>query len=64
MNDDRIFGYAWEDIQAMQQGTHKPKVVIDDCRDFGCDPIGDGTFRMVPSGRVVTKEMMEEYFGK
>lgn len=22
-------------------------------KDYGCDPIGDGTFRMVPSGDVV-----------
>ena len=22
-----IFGYKWEDIQAMQQGTYKPKVI-------------------------------------
>ena len=22
--------------------------------DYGCDPIGDGTFRMVPSGDVVS----------
>jgi hypothetical protein len=24
--------------------------------DHGADPIGDGTFRMYPSGEVVTKE--------
>lgn len=23
--------------------------------DYGCDPVGDGTFRMVPSGEVVDK---------
>jgi hypothetical protein len=23
--------------------------------DYGCDPVGDGTFRLVPSGRIVTK---------
>ena len=23
--------------------------------DYGCDPIGDGTFRMVPSGDIVDK---------
>ena len=24
--------------------------------DYGCDPIGDGTFRMVPSGDIVSYE--------
>jgi len=24
--------------------------------DYGCDPIGDGTFRMVPSGDVVDRD--------
>ena len=24
--------------------------------DYGCDPMGDGTFRMVPSGDVVGEE--------
>lgn len=26
--------------------------------DWGCDPLGDGTFRMVPSGDVVGPEEM------
>lgn len=26
--------------------------------DYGCDPVGDGTFRMVPSGDVVGYEEM------
>lgn len=26
--------------------------------DYGCDPIGDGLFRMVPSGDVVSLEEM------
>lgn len=24
---NKIFGYNWEDIKAMQSGTHKPKIV-------------------------------------
>jgi hypothetical protein len=24
--------------------------------DYGCDPVGDGTFKMVPSGDIVDKE--------
>lgn len=27
--------------------------------DYGCDPLGDGTFRMVPSGRIVSAEEKE-----
>ncbi len=27
--------------------------------DYGCDPIGDGTFRMVPSGDVVEYDEMK-----
>lgn len=27
--------------------------------DYGCDPMGDGTFRMVPSGDVVSFEEMK-----
>lgn len=27
--------------------------------DYGCDPLGDGMFRMVPSGDVVTSEEKE-----
>ena len=29
------------------------KVVLITAGDYGCDPIGDGMFRMVPSGDVV-----------
>ena len=24
--------------------------------DYGCDPLGDGTFRMIPSGDIVSTE--------
>lgn len=51
---DKIFGYNWSDIQAMQQKAHKP-AHVDTSKpgDYGADPIGDGTFRMVPSGDIV-----------
>ena len=50
----KIVGHDWKDIQAMQSKTHKARVV-DASRtgDYGADPIGDGTFRMVPSGDIV-----------
>ena len=28
--------------------------------DYGCDPIGDGTFKMVPSGDIVSLEEMRK----
>lgn len=31
-------------------------------QDYGCDPIGDGTFRLVPSGRVVTRAERDRLF--
>lgn len=51
---DKIFGRGWSDIQAMQQKTYKP-ATVDATRagDYGADPIGDGNFRMVPSGDIV-----------
>ena len=33
-----------------------PSVAIVPGEDYGADPIGDGTFRMVPSGDIVSHE--------
>ena len=50
----KIVGHDWQDIQAMQSKTHKARVVdAPRTGDYGADPIGDGTFRMVPSGDIV-----------
>lgn len=51
---DKIFGRAWSEIQAMQQKAYKP-AHVDTAKggDYGADPIGDGKFRMVPSGDIV-----------
>ena len=32
--------------------------------DYGCDPIGDGTFKMVPSGDIVSHEEMKKRLNK
>lgn len=32
--------------------------------DYGCDPVGDGTFRMVPSGDIVSWEEMRARLDK
>lgn len=50
----KIVGHDWEDIQRAQQGGRLHRLI--DTRspgDYGADPIGDGTFRMVPSGDIV-----------
>ena len=50
----KILGRDWKDIQAMQSKTHvSRKVDTTRASDYGADPIGDGTFRMVPSGDIV-----------
>lgn len=51
----KIFGYAWTDIQRAQQGgsVHRPVKRIEPGKDYGADPVGDGTFRMAPSGDIV-----------
>ena len=57
--NNKIFGYDWEDIKAKQQGTgsvNKPLKAREQGRDYGADPLGDGKFRMVPSGDVVDLE--------
>ena len=53
----KIVGRDWKDIQAMQSKTYvSRKVDTTRAGDYGADPIGDGTFRMVPSGDVVDRE--------
>ena len=51
-----IFGLEWETIQALQRGDTSARRKVDLSKpraDYGADPLGDGTFRMVPSGDVV-----------
>lgn len=53
----KILGRDWKDIQAMQSKTYvSRKVDTTRAGDYGANPIGDGTFRMVPSGDVVDRE--------
>ena len=55
---DLIFGLTWDAIQAAQQGGKlaRNRINTDRTGDYGADPMGDGTFRMVPSGRIVSFE--------
>lgn len=49
----KIFGYDWTDIQRAQQGGKLSHTITKKDGDYGADPIGDGNFRMVPSGDIV-----------
>lgn len=52
--ENLIFGMSFSDIQRMQQKTYvRPLVDVSKVGDYGADPLGDGTFRMVPSGDIV-----------
>lgn len=52
---ERIVGLSWDAIQKLQQKDTSARETIDTSKpgDYGADPIGDGTFRMVPSGDIV-----------
>ena len=50
---DKIFGYDWADIQRAQQGGRLGQPIKSVKGDYGADPLGDGRFRMVPSGDIV-----------
>ena len=52
----KIFGYEWDDISRAQQGGRLGRAVKPTRGDYGADPIGDGMFRMVPSGDIVDFE--------
>lgn len=59
-SNEKIFGYDWAHIQALQQKKRPRQTVqVHDVKDYGCDPVGDGTFRMIPSGDIVTFEEMK-----
>lgn len=55
---DLIFGLTWAEIQARQNKRPIDRKIVDTTRpgDYGADPIGDGKFRMVPSGDIVDYE--------
>lgn len=50
-----IFGMTWQEIDALQQKRPR-RTILQTFGDYGADPIGDGTFRMVPSGDIVSFE--------
>ena len=53
---EKILGYDWSEIQRIQQGGPSGTRVNLKDGDYGADPLGDGTFRMIPSGDIVDFE--------
>ena len=53
---DLIFGKTWDEIQALQRKERIRPINMQQTGDYGSDPTGDGKFRMVPSGDIVTLE--------
>lgn len=53
-DNHKIMGHDWADIQRAQQRGRLARAVNTSAPgDYGSDPLGDGTFRMVPSGDIV-----------
>ena len=49
-----IFGLTWQQIQDAQQGKDfRKKINLNKTGDYGYDPVGNGTYKMVPSGDIV-----------
>jgi hypothetical protein len=53
--DDLIFGHTWEEINRVQhkQRTLGKPIDLNKKGDYGADPLGNGKFKMVPSGDIV-----------
>lgn len=61
---DKIFGYDWQDIQNAQQGGKLARPIKAAQGDYGADPMGDGKFRMVPSGDIVDFDERNKRLGR
>ena len=49
-----VFGHKFRlDERGRTQHVHQPLPPREPGKDYGCDPIGDDKFRMVPSGDIV-----------
>lgn len=60
METPMVLGYA------LHRDTLTPireHVELSRVGDYGCDPIGDGTYRMVPSGDIVDYDEMRRRLG-
>jgi len=50
--------FSGYDFTVGDQGTtvRRERIDLSSKQDYGADPLGDGTFRMVPSGDIVSYE--------
>lgn len=55
---DKILGHDWEVIQRAQrkEGSLSRNIDMSKNGDYGADPLGNGKFRMAPSGDIVDFE--------
>lgn len=60
MEQPNVLGYDLD--RATLTPVRRP-VVRTQGRDYGADPVGDGTFRMVPSGDVVDRAERDRRLG-
>lgn len=65
MNPGKNLSFAGYDFTTGPDGTviHRKLVDTRKTGDYGADPLGDGTFRMVPSGDVVDLDERNKRLG-
>lgn len=63
---DKIFGLSWNEIQVLQQRLPRARVMVNTQTpgDYGADPLPDGTFRMAPSGDIVSAQERDARLSK
>lgn len=62
---EKQFSFAGYGLVSDETGLRvKRETIRGTSGDHGCDPVGDGTFRMVPSGDIVSYEEMRRRLGK
>lgn len=61
MDKPTVLGYELDKVHLTPV---RRQVDVGRVGDHGCDPVGDGTFLMVPSGEVVTFEEMRRRLRK
>lgn len=54
-----VFGHKVRQDRENRSSVVRETIDLDKSGDHGCDPLPDGTFRMVPSGDIVNREEME-----
>ena len=56
ISNELIFGHSWDTVKKVQQkqgSLNKPITQTAPGEDYGADPLGNGKFKMAPSGDIV-----------